>query len=91
MPRSMENGARAYEAHIFPDEHHIKWQPAHRLAIYNRNLDWFRFWLQDIEDPDPAKAVQYERLRKLRDLQCRNRRAVRDYCRVTSSHWAPAL
>ena len=27
-------------------------------------VDWFRFWLQESEDPDPAKAEQYERWRK---------------------------
>jgi dipeptidyl aminopeptidase/acylaminoacyl peptidase len=31
-----------------------------------RNLDWFRFWLQDEEDADPAKGTQYERWRSLR-------------------------
>lgn len=31
--------------YVFPDEHHIKWQPAHRLAIYERNVAWFEFWL----------------------------------------------
>ncbi len=30
---------------IFPDEYHIKWQPAHRLAIYRRNVCWFEYWL----------------------------------------------
>lgn len=30
---------------IYPDEHHIVWQPAHRLEIYKRNLAWFGQWL----------------------------------------------
>lgn len=55
------------ELRIFPDEHHIKWQPAHRAAAYARNLDWFRFWLQGDEDPDPAKREQYRRWRDWRD------------------------
>jgi hypothetical protein len=33
------------DLYVFPDEHHVKWQPAHRLAVYQRNLDWFEFWL----------------------------------------------
>ena len=49
------------ELRIFPDEHHIKWQPAHRAEVYARNLDWFRFWLRGEEDPDPAKREQYRR------------------------------
>lgn len=31
---------------VFPGEHHTKWQPSHRLAIYKRNLAWFGFWLK---------------------------------------------
>ncbi len=30
---------------VFPDETHVKWQPAHRLAIYRRNVCWFEYWL----------------------------------------------
>lgn len=83
--RRMSDARLPYDAFSFPDELHLKWQPAHRLAIYRRNLDWFRFWLQDIEDPDQAKAEQYERWRQLRELQCRNRRSLRDYCNVVSA------
>lgn len=82
--RRMSDARLAFEAYSFNDEKHMKWQPAHRLSIYNRNLDWFRFWLQDIEDPAPAKAKQYSRWRQLRELQCRNPRALRDYCEVAS-------
>jgi hypothetical protein len=53
------------ELHVFPDEAHMKVQPRHRLAVYSRNLDWFRFWLQDHSDPDPAKAEQYRRWRAM--------------------------
>lgn len=47
------------DLYVFPGEPHIKVRPRHRLAVYQRNLDWFRFWLQDYVDPDPAKAAQY--------------------------------
>lgn len=49
------------EMYVFPDEFHIKWHPAHRLAIYQRNVDWFAYWLLGQSDPDPAKALQYRR------------------------------
>ena len=49
------------ELYAFPDEAHIKVQPRHRMAAYERNLDWFRFWLQDYRDPDAKKADQYGR------------------------------
>jgi dipeptidyl aminopeptidase/acylaminoacyl peptidase len=35
---------------VFPNEHHVKWQPAHRLAAYERNLRWFDYWLLGIGD-----------------------------------------
>ncbi len=54
------------DMYVFPGEFHNKWQPAHRLAIYDRNLDWFDFWLRQREDADQAKAAQYARWRKLR-------------------------
>jgi dipeptidyl aminopeptidase/acylaminoacyl peptidase len=80
--RHLDEAGKPYEIFVFPDERHNKWQPAHRYAIYNRNLDWFRFWLQDYEDPAPAKEEQYVRWRELRKLQCHNPRSLRDYCHV---------
>jgi dipeptidyl aminopeptidase/acylaminoacyl peptidase len=47
------------DMYVFPDEPHIKFQPRHKLAVYERNVDWFRFWLQGYEDPNPDKAGQY--------------------------------
>lgn len=55
------------DIYVFPDEAHIKFQPRHKLAVNVRNLDWFRFWLQGYEDPDPAKADQYKVWHKMRD------------------------
>lgn len=49
------------EMYAFPNEPHIKTQPRHKLAVYQRNLDWFRFWLLGEVDADPAKAEQYRR------------------------------
>ena len=47
------------EMYAYANETHSKWEPRHKLAVYERNLDWFRFWLQDYEDPNPVKAGQY--------------------------------
>ncbi len=69
--RNLADAGKPYDAYVFPAETHIKWQAAHLHAIATRNLDWFRFWLQDIEDPSPAKAEQYLRWRKLREQQRR--------------------
>jgi dipeptidyl aminopeptidase/acylaminoacyl peptidase len=48
---------------------HVLTNPAVRMASQGGSVDWFRFWLQDYEDPDPAKAKQYARWHKLRQLQ----------------------
>ncbi|WP_172451747.1 Atxe2 family lasso peptide isopeptidase [Sphingobium sp. SA916] len=56
---------------VFPDEHHIKWQPAHRLAVYERSLDWFNFWLKR-ELPDGGRRLAEAQFwEKLRDRQDR--------------------
>lgn len=54
------------EMYVFPGAGHIKNVPSHRLAVYERNLDWFRFWLQDYTDPDPTKQEQYARWNEFR-------------------------
>lgn len=54
------------DAYVFPDEPHIKFQPRHKLAVYERNLDWFRFWLQGYEDPTPEKLDQYRVWKELK-------------------------
>ena len=36
------------------------------------NVDWFRFWLKEEEDPEPAKAEQYKRWRELKKMQEQN-------------------
>lgn len=62
----LRRGNTPVEMFAFPDESHIKFQPRHRRAVYARNLDWFRYWLQDYADPDPEKAAQYRRWDDLR-------------------------
>ncbi|PZU68661.1 Atxe2 family lasso peptide isopeptidase [Sphingobium sp.] len=54
------------DTYIFPDEYHIKSQPAHKLAVYERNIDWFDFWLRGIENPSPGREVEYARWRAMR-------------------------
>lgn len=41
----------AIDMFVYPDEHHVKWQPAHRLATYARAIAWFDFWLNGIKAP----------------------------------------
>lgn len=56
---------------VFPDEHHVKWQPAHRMAIYRRNLDWFDFWLRCRPPASPADLKRWGVLRNLMPLSSR--------------------
>lgn len=58
---------RQADLYVFPHEPHRKFQPRHMLAAYERNLDWFRFWLQGVEDADAGKAGQYAHWREMRE------------------------
>jgi acetyl esterase/lipase len=62
----LKRAGKPAEMVVFADELHIKYQPAHKRASYERNLDWFRFWLKNEEDPAALKAGQYLRWRNLR-------------------------
>ena len=62
--------ANQADVYVFPHEPHQKFQPKHKLAVYERNLDWFRFWLQGFEDDDPRKTEQYKHWHTMRSHQC---------------------
>ncbi|RYD46025.1 MAG: peptidase, partial [Sphingomonadales bacterium] len=64
---ALREAGKPVEMRIYPDEYHNKVQPRHRLAVYERNIDWFAFWLRNTEDPDPGKQEQYARWRMLRE------------------------
>jgi hypothetical protein len=55
-------------------DEHVLTNPAVRMASQSGSVDWFRFWLQGYEDPDPAKVEQYARWRDLRKLKEANER-----------------
>lgn len=50
----------------FPSGTHIHQKPLERLESQQGDVDWFRFWLQNYEDPAPSKRKQYARWRGLR-------------------------
>lgn len=77
----LRNANHAVDYILLPHGKHTLQKPFERLVSQQGNVDWFRFWLQDFEDPAPEKVEQYERWRKLRILQCQNANAPRDYCR----------
>uniref|UniRef100_UPI00082CDB02 Atxe2 family lasso peptide isopeptidase n=1 Tax=Novosphingobium naphthalenivorans TaxID=273168 RepID=UPI00082CDB02 len=52
------------DLYVYPHEDHVKWQPAHRLAVYRRNLDWFDFWFKgSAPDAPPAEISRWQALR----------------------------
>ncbi|HTC46331.1 MAG TPA: prolyl oligopeptidase family serine peptidase [Candidatus Aquilonibacter sp.] len=53
---------------------HVLVQPAQRYASQQSAVDWFDFWLNGQEDPDPSKADQYERWQSLRKGDAETRR-----------------
>lgn len=51
------------DAYVFPDEGHVKLNPHHRLAIYQRNLAWFDYWLKTVPPPNPTERERWETMR----------------------------
>ena len=63
---ALRDAGQPVDLFIFPNEQHFKWQPAHRLAVYERNLHWFDFWFMGREDPNPIDPDQYPRWRAMK-------------------------
>ena len=60
----------------FRNGEHVLAKPPERLASQEMNVDWYDFWLNGHEDPDPAKAEQYARWRHLREIRDANDKAA---------------
>jgi dipeptidyl aminopeptidase/acylaminoacyl peptidase len=78
---SLRDLRRPVELFIYPNELHVVNQPKHRYQIYERNVDWFGFWLKSEESSDPEKREQFLRWRQLRQLQQKehlNEKAARE-------------
>lgn len=61
---------------VIPDATHIFGRPSECVLKQQGLVDWFTFWLQGYEDPDPAKAEQYKRWRELKKLQDKNEQSA---------------
>ncbi len=75
------------DLYIFPDEHHVKWQPAHRLAVYTRSIDWFDYWLSGASVPRYLSGVCERHLGPVWAIAFRFVRHV-DVTPVFSSSWS---
>lgn len=58
---ALREASKVADLFVFPGEYHIKWQPAHRLAVYERGLDWFTFWLRGQWPDDPRRRAEVDR------------------------------
>lgn len=63
---ALKRSGSPVEMWIYPDAHHVKWLPGQRLSVYDRNVDWFNYWLRDVRDASAAKAEQYKRWDELK-------------------------
>ena len=68
---ALKRGGKAIEMWVYPDAHHVKWLPGQRLSVYERNVDWFNYWLRDVRNPTPTKVEQYIRWDKLKERAVR--------------------
>jgi len=67
---ALEDADAPIDVYVFPGEPHVTWQPAHRLALYRRNLAWFDFWLRNHGDNGDYDAGELARWRTLRAQLC---------------------
>ena len=65
---AMRDAGKPIEMFVFPDESHSLVQPIHRLVNYERQLDWFNFWLKHERSPMASKRGQYAQWDRLREL-----------------------
>lgn len=65
---AMQQNRKPVDLYVYPDEYHVLWQPAHRAAYYQRDLDWLDFWLRGgvPSDIGPARAAEFRRWAQLR-------------------------
>lgn len=65
---ALHEAGKPVEMYVYADEYHVKWHPAHRATIWSRNIDWFKFWLQNLKDQRRSSDEQYLRWQALKKL-----------------------
>ena len=68
---AMRDAKRPVEMFVFPKETHVLYQPVHQLANFERQVDWFDFWLNGHIQDDEGKQAEIERWTQLRALNGR--------------------
>jgi dipeptidyl aminopeptidase/acylaminoacyl peptidase len=60
---------RPVELYFYPEEQHQMDHPIARITALQRNVDWYRFWLEGYERPNVADRSQYRHWEQLRELR----------------------
>jgi len=66
---SLLEQSKAVDLFYIPNGQHILQKPLERLASQQGTVDWFRFWLERYERPNPEDPDQYKRWEHLRELR----------------------
>ena len=61
---------------LFPEGKHVLELPLQRVGSMQGSVDWFRFWLQGYENPNPQYPGQYSRWHALRAQQAWNEKLI---------------
>ena len=61
---------------LFPEGKHVLELPLQRAGSMQGSVDWFRFWLQNYENPNSQYPQQYTRWRALRAQHARNEELI---------------
>jgi len=69
IARSLSRLGKPVELYYYPNDGHMPDHPRARLESVQRNLDWYRFWLQGYEAPDRSKIEMYKRWRMFKRQQ----------------------
>lgn len=69
---ALSRQGKPVELYFYPRGEHTLDTPFERVASLQRNIDWFRFWMQNYERPGAEDRDQYVRWRTLRALTQRD-------------------
>jgi dipeptidyl aminopeptidase/acylaminoacyl peptidase len=64
--RGLSRLNKPVDYYYYPSEQHQPVHPQARIASLQRNVDWYRFWLQGFERPNPDDPSQYKRWEMMR-------------------------
>lgn len=73
---ALRSQGKPADLYYYPRGEHELDTPSERVASLQRNVDWFRFWMQGYERQDPGAREQYKRWRSLKADEAAERPAA---------------